>query len=158
MTMTGTAPATASSSTGCDLPGSDVINALTWRSHGADHPVDLRDVVVPEVLQPAPTLLERAQASGIRVTMTASRYQEHSGLTCAVLRGGCFTAVRALGDLAAAALSTGSNGFCYAYRGDLDLLGHVHGPGSLPWRLQLGTSTSWPPPSPNAWRPAPSWR
>jgi hypothetical protein len=27
--------------------------------------------------------------------------------------------------------------FCYAYHADLDLLGHVYGPGSLPWRLQL---------------------
>ncbi|MDQ4104904.1 MAG: alkaline phosphatase family protein, partial [Actinomycetota bacterium] len=26
---------------------------------------------------------------------------------------------------------------CYAYHGDLDLLGHLYGVGSLPWRLQL---------------------
>ena len=26
---------------------------------------------------------------------------------------------------------------CYAYHGDLDMLGHQYGPGSLPWRLQL---------------------
>jgi len=28
-------------------------------------------------------------------------------------------------------------GFCYGYHGDLDLIGHLHGPGSLAWRLQL---------------------
>jgi Type I phosphodiesterase / nucleotide pyrophosphatase len=28
-------------------------------------------------------------------------------------------------------------GFCYGYHSDLDLLGHLHGPGSPPWRMQL---------------------
>lgn len=119
------------------VPGSGLLNALTWRSHGTVDPVDLRDVVVPETAQPVPTLLERAQAAGIAVTVAAPRYQEHSGLTRAALRGGRFEPVRALGDLAATALTNGSPSFCYAYHGDLDMLGHRHGPGSLPWRLQL---------------------
>jgi hypothetical protein len=45
-----------------------------------------------------------------------------------------------LGDLAASALaavSSSARSLCYAYHGDLDLLGHVYGVGSLPWRLQL---------------------
>lgn len=119
------------------VPGAGLINALTWRSHGRVDPPDLRDVVVPEELQPLPTLLERAQAAGVAVTLAAPRYQERSGLSRAVLRGGRFVPVRALGDLAATAGSTGAGGFCYAYQGDLDMLGHRHGPGSLPWRLQL---------------------
>lgn len=119
------------------VPGSGLLNALTWRSHGTADPVDLRDVVVPEKLQPAPTMLERARAAGIAVTIAAPRYQEHSGLTRAVLRGGHFQPVRALGDLAATALSGGPQTFCYAYHGDLDMLGHRYGPGALPWRLQL---------------------
>jgi predicted AlkP superfamily pyrophosphatase or phosphodiesterase len=28
-------------------------------------------------------------------------------------------------------------GFCYGYHADLDLVGHLHGPGSRAWRLQL---------------------
>lgn len=61
-------------------------------------------------------------------------------MTRAVLRGGDFRGVHALGDLAAialTALSGSERAFCYAYHGDLDLLGHVYGVGSLPWRLQL---------------------
>ena len=119
------------------VPGAGLLNALTWSSHGTVDPRDLRDVVVPENAQPMATLLERAQASGIAVTVAAPRYQEHSGLTRAALRGGRFQPVRALGDLAATALANGSRAFCYAYHGDLDMLGHRHGPGSLPWRLQL---------------------
>lgn len=119
------------------VPGSGLLNALTWRSHGAADPVDLRDVVVPETAQPLPTIFEQAEAAGIAVTIAAPRYQEHSGLTRAVLRGGRFQPVRALGDLAATALTSGSKIFCYAYHGDLDMLGHRYGPGSLPWRLQL---------------------
>lgn len=58
----------------------------------------------------------------------------------AALRGGEMTAVHALGDLAGnalAAVSGSERTFCYAYHGDLDLLGHVYGVGSLAWRLQL---------------------
>ena len=54
-----------------------------------------------------------------------------------MLRGGRF-GVHALGDLAAtvrAAVTDG--GFCYGYHADLDLVGHLHGPGSAAWRMQL---------------------
>jgi len=56
------------------------------------------------------------------------------------LRGAEFRGVHALGDLvvtALAAVSGTERSLCYAYHGDLDLLGHVYGVGSLPWRLQL---------------------
>ncbi len=55
-----------------------------------------------------------------------------------MLRGGRYVGVHALGDLAAtvrAALAEG--GFCYGYHADLDLVGHLHGPGSAAWRMQL---------------------
>ena len=58
----------------------------------------------------------------------------------AALRGGTFRGVLALGDLAAkidAALTGPGRRLCYGYHSDLDTLGHVHGPGTLPWRLQL---------------------
>jgi predicted AlkP superfamily pyrophosphatase or phosphodiesterase len=56
-----------------------------------------------------------------------------------VLRGGDQWGVRALGDLVAAATGEPESDrtFRYAYHGDLDLLGHVYGPGSDPWRFQL---------------------
>jgi predicted AlkP superfamily pyrophosphatase or phosphodiesterase len=46
----------------------------------------------------------------------------------------------ALGDLAAemiTALNAPGRRLCYGYHADLDALGHDHGPGSLPWRMQL---------------------
>ncbi len=65
--------------------------------------------------------------------------QNRSGLTRAVLRGGRFQKSYALGDLVINvrdALSA-APAFCYAYHGDLDLLGHAYGPGSDAWRYQL---------------------
>lgn len=117
-----------------------LLNALGWQVHGAPETVDLRERLPPERVQPEPTALERAAAAGVTVRIVAPRLQRDSGLTRAVLRGGTFRGVDALGDLAAEvldALAGPAPVFCYAYHGDLDLLGHVHGPGSLPWRLQL---------------------
>ena len=117
-----------------------LINALSWHTHGDGHRVDLRERFVPEDIQPRPTALERAAAAGVRVTLAVPEAHRGSGLNRAALRGGEMKAVHALGDLAGNALvavSGSERTFCYAYHGDLDLLGHVYGVGSLPWRLQL---------------------
>lgn len=118
------------------LPGAGVVNALRWRPHPFGD--DLRDVVVPEAVQPTPTTFERAAAAGFAVTVVNKAEFAGSGLTRAVLRGARYVGVQGLGDLAAgvrAAVAEG--GFCYGYHGDLDMVGHVHGPGSEPWRMQL---------------------
>jgi len=118
------------------LPGVGVINALRWRPHpwGAD----LREDVVPEAVQPRPTVFERAEAGGVQVSVISGAQFDGSGLTRAVLRGGRYRGVHALGDLAATVRSVLiDRGFCYAYHADLDLVGHVHGPGSDAWRMQL---------------------
>ena len=118
----------------------EVLNALRWSRHGVAEHVDLRDTVVPERVQPASTVFERAAAAGVAVRAVAPREQRRSGLTRAVLRGGRFDGVHALGDLASRAveaLRAGDRSLCYAYHGELDLLGHVYGPGSDPWRRQL---------------------
>jgi type I phosphodiesterase/nucleotide pyrophosphatase len=116
-----------------------LLNALTWRTHGTADPVDLRAEFVPETAQPADTALQRAAAAGVRTSVAAPGFQRRSGLTRAVLRGAEFHGTRALGDLAGAVVHALADGpaLCYAYHGDLDLLGHVHGPGSEPWRMQL---------------------
>jgi hypothetical protein len=121
------------------VPDQPLLHALTWRRQGPGPKEDLRDVVVPERVQPLPTALERAAAAGVTVTVTAQPVQHRSGLTRAVLRGGRFRTSYALGDLVAnvkEALAT-TPSFCYAYHGDLDLLGHAYGPGSDAWRYQL---------------------
>jgi len=84
--------------------------------------------------------LERAEAAGVGVTVVSPRAFLGSGLTRAALRGGTFRGVHALGDLAAsvgAALDEPGRRLVYGYHADLDAMGHVYGPGSLPWRLQL---------------------
>jgi predicted AlkP superfamily pyrophosphatase or phosphodiesterase len=121
-------------------PEGDLINALSWHTHSGGSRVDLRERFVPEDIQPRPTALERATASGVRVTLTVPDMHRDTGLNRAVLRGAQFQGVHALGDLASSALAAVSGSersLCYAYHGDLDLLGHVSGVGSLAWRMQL---------------------
>lgn len=118
------------------IPGAGVVNPLRWRPHPWGE--DLRAALPPEVVQPMPTAFERATSAGVAVHVVSNAQFDGSGLTRAVLRGGRFVGVHGLGDLAASlrrALTDG--GFCYGYHGDLDLLGHVYGPGSTAWRMQL---------------------
>jgi hypothetical protein len=127
-----------------DAPADVVLNTLRWCAHGSTDPVDLRRELPPEQVQPVPTVLQRAARAGVTVTTVAPEIQRRSGLTRAALRGGRFRGVTALGDLGAAVVealgeaTAEEPAFCYAYHGDLDMIGHAHGPGSLPWRLQLG--------------------
>ncbi|MDT5210296.1 MAG: hypothetical protein QOF67_2711 [Mycobacterium sp.] len=118
------------------LPGADVINALAWRPHPSGR--DLRDKLPPEQVQPMPTTFERAASAGIAVSVISGAQFTVSGLTRAVLRGGRYVGVHARGDLAACIRSAvAEGGFCYGYHSELDLLGHVYGPGSTAWRMQL---------------------
>ncbi|SHF64398.1 Type I phosphodiesterase / nucleotide pyrophosphatase [Streptoalloteichus hindustanus] len=124
------------------LPGIGLLDTLTWTASDDDTQIDLRERVLPEQVQPTVTMLERATHAGVDVTCVVPPRHEHSGLSRAVLRGGDFRAARALGELAAAVLATLAKphpALCYAYLGDLDGLGHAHGPGSLEWRLHLST-------------------
>jgi hypothetical protein len=118
------------------MPGAGVVNALRWRPHPWGE--DLRNVVVPEHVQPLPTAFERAVAAGVEVTVVSNAEFADSGLTRAALRGGRYVGVQGLGDLAASVRTTiADGGFCYGYHGDLDLIGHLYGPGSEAWRMQL---------------------
>jgi hypothetical protein len=116
----------------------ELLETLSWTAQGTH--ADLREQLVPEQVQSVPTALERAEADGVAVTVVSLREFDGSGLTRAALRGGRFHGTYALGDLAAAVLTgvTGSGRqLCYGYHRDLDAMGHLHGPGSLPWRMQL---------------------
>ncbi|MEU0885409.1 alkaline phosphatase family protein [Lentzea sp. NPDC005914] len=118
--------------------GDEVLNALTWSRAGNDHG-DLRKLLVPEVVQPHPTLFERAAAAGVAVSAVAPLAQRTSGLTRAVLRGSWFRGAAGFGDLALGAVAAleQDRSFCYAYHGDLDMIGHIYGAGSNEWLLQL---------------------
>ncbi len=118
------------------LPEVGIINALRWRPHPWGD--DARDRAVPEEIQPVPTNFERAVAAGMAVSVVSGAEFAGSGLTRAVLRGGRYVGVIGLGDLAAEVRATiGGGGFCYGYHADLDLMGHLYGPGSPAWRMEL---------------------
>ncbi len=118
------------------LPDVGVINSLRWRPHPSGG--DLREAARPEDVQPMPTTFERATAAGIEVSVISAAEFNGSGLTRAVLRGGRYIGVQALGDLAARVRDVVvDGGFCYGYHSELDLLGHLYGPGSEAWRMQL---------------------
>lgn len=120
------------------LAGGELLDTLRWTEQGGR--TDLRERLVPEEIQPVPTVLERAEADGVAVSVVTLGEFKGSGLTRAALRGGRFQGTYALGDLAAgvlAAVAGPGKQLCYGYHRDLDAMGHLHGPGSLPWRLQL---------------------
>jgi predicted AlkP superfamily pyrophosphatase or phosphodiesterase len=117
-----------------------LLNALGWYRQANGRPVDLRSRIVPEEIQPRRTAFERAAEAGVSVSLIAPRDQDGSGLTRGVLRGGHFRTAHTLGDLTTGildALHGGERALCYAYHGDLDVLGHVYGPSSEPQRHQL---------------------
>ena len=117
-----------------------LLHTLHWTDPPPNPPVDLRDQFPPEGVQPVPTAFERAATACVAVTVVSARRFRNSGLTRAALRGGEFRGVTALGDLAAemiTALRGPGHRLVYGYHADLDALGHEHGPGSLPWRMQL---------------------
>ncbi|MFG1793578.1 alkaline phosphatase family protein [Nocardia sp. NPDC049149] len=123
------------------VPGQDrLVNALRWRLHGDGDRVDLLNELTPEQFQPTATVFERAAANGIAVSQVAPHYQNGSGLTRAVLRGSEFRANVSVGDLIdgiGIALRAGSRSLVYAYHADLDTTGHVRGPNSEAWLLEL---------------------
>ena len=120
-------------------PG-ELLDSLHWTSHGTGRPRDLRERFPPEAVQAERTVFERAAAAGIEVRVVSQQIFAGSGLTRAALRGGEFRGTRALGDLAAEmidAVTGPGRRLCYGYHADLDTIGHLHGPGSTAWRLQL---------------------
>ncbi|MBF6088262.1 alkaline phosphatase family protein [Nocardia cyriacigeorgica] len=123
------------------VPGQDrLFDPLGWRLFGGQHKGDLLEQLVPEQFQPGATVFERAVAHGLTVTQVAPRYQAGSGLTRAVLRGCAFRPNFSVGDLVAGvveALAAGPRSLVYAYHGELDTTGHVRGPSSQAWLLEL---------------------
>jgi len=103
-----------------------VFSHLSW-SGGPD----------PTLYQPAPTLLARAQAAGVRVTTVSRGAFAGSGLTTAALAGGTFRAAESTDERVAVTVSavrsaTGAS-LTYLYLDEVDKAGHVHGPGSWQW-------------------------
>jgi hypothetical protein len=116
-----------------------VVNWLAWRPVSEN--VDLRDRLVPEVVQPRPTVWEQASDAGIATTVCTYDNFADTGLTRAVLRGGRWGGTLAEGDAvarAADAVERGHRSLVYVYVSALDLVGHMRGPGTDAWSAQLG--------------------
>ena len=58
-------------------------------------------MVVPEEVQPLPTVFERAASAGFAVSVVSKAQFADSGLTRAALRGARYVGVQGIGDLAA---------------------------------------------------------
>lgn len=108
------------------------------------HPLGWGDDPHPLAIQPDDTVLERMAAAGISVASVGPRAFAHSGLTRAVLRGGDYRGADSVGERIAAvappmsaAQPTGPASLTYAYWGDLDKTGHIHGVDSDAWREEL---------------------
>ena len=115
-----------------------VVNWLAWRSVGPGE--DLRDRLVPEAVQPRPTVWERADAAGVATAICTFDHFSGSGLTRAVLRGGRWAGTYTEGDAtarAADAMQQGHRSLVYVYVSTLDLIGHMRGPDTESWRAQL---------------------
>ena len=123
------------------LPGMDrAFNCLRWSPYGLGGARDLRDRVVPERVQPEPTVFEAAEADGVEVTLVGAGEYAASGFTRAALRGGGYWRTHSLGDQAAGALrglGRGRRSLVYLYHPDLDRTGHVRGATSEAWRMEL---------------------
>jgi hypothetical protein len=112
-----------------------VLDTLKWTVDGRD----ASDVAVPEQIQVHDTVFDRVRAAGRRPVVVSSYLFRGSSLTRAALRGADYLGVAAHGDLAALALDAvrTPGTLAYAYLSELDMVGHLHGPGSPAWRLQL---------------------
>jgi hypothetical protein len=124
------------------VPGYDrPMNVLRWTLSGGGGPsADLRDELPPEEFQPEQTLFERAASHGLQTVTLGDPEHARSGLTRATLRGATFEPSYSPGDVSAATGEElrGGTPFVCAYYPGLDFTGHLRGPNSDAWALELG--------------------
>lgn len=101
------------------------------------------DLHPPRTVQTRESLVELLAADGVEVNYVMREDFRDSGLTRAAFRAdGVYRPAASLQEIrdgvcdAVGAPSTRRR-FVYAYFGDLDVIGHVHGPGSPQWRESL---------------------
>ncbi|MCF8610373.1 alkaline phosphatase family protein [Gordonia sp. HY285] len=118
------------------------LNALRWTFDSAAGP-DARADAEPESVQPMASGLERLATHDVDIHYVVPGYQAASGLTRAAFRAtGTVHPAATLdevrdGILDVARMPGRGRRFTYAYYPGLDMAGHLHGPGSTPWREQL---------------------
>lgn len=117
-------------------------NSLRWTLESASGPSAM-DRFPPREVQQQPSLLELLTHEGVGVTYVMREDFSESGLTRAAFRAdGDFRPAKSLDEIRRGVLDSVSRSsrtrrFVYAYFGDLDLIGHLHGPGSPEWVQSL---------------------
>jgi hypothetical protein len=96
----------------------------------------------PMSMTPSAPLFEWAAAQGIDVASIAREKYRNSGLTQSVLRGGVYFGAADLAEMERVVLdrmnAATPPALTYVYWPDLDRVGHVYGPGSSQWLVELG--------------------
>ncbi|BDH56704.1 hypothetical protein MTP03_16430 [Tsukamurella sp. PLM1] len=117
-----------------DEHGRRLFNSLRWTIDGASGP-DARESHPPTELQRRHSKLETLAAAGAEIHYVVPAYQEKSGLTRAAFRArGELHPASHIEDVRGGVLDVARHDspdrrFAYAYVGQLDAAGHIHGPG-----------------------------
>lgn len=117
-------------------------NPLRWTTGSASGPSAL-DRHPPREVQTRASLMEELAAHGVEVNYVMREDFRDSGLTRAAFRAdGVYRPANALTEIreqvtAAVGAASSRRRFIYGYFGDLDIIGHIHGPGSPEWRASL---------------------
>ncbi len=117
-----------------------VLNLIQFTRYGDTKSGSVVDLAVPEALQPHRTVFEQASAARVRALVVADESYRTSGLTRAAWRGADYHGVSRPGDLpAATAAALAGNDVCLAhtYYPTLDRVGHVRGPDSDEFAVEL---------------------
>lgn len=121
-----------------DEHGRRLFNSLRWTIDGASGP-DARETHPPGELQRRRSRLEVLADAGAEIHYVVPGYQVGSGLTRAAFRApGVQHPASHLDEVRDGALAVARHDslvrrFAYAYYGQLDAAGHIHGPGSPEW-------------------------
>lgn len=121
-----------------DSAGPTSFNPLRWTLESSGGPTAI-DRFPPREVQTMPSLLEVLAAEGVEITYVMRADFRDSGLTRAAFRAdGTYLPANTLEEIRRAVTATVSrpsrvSRFVYAYFGDLDMIGHLHGPGSPEW-------------------------
>lgn len=121
-----------------DSAGPTSFNPLRWTLESSGGPTAI-DRFPPREVQTMPSLLEVLAAEGVEITYVMRADFRDSGLTRAAFRAdGTYLPANTLEEIGRAVTATVSrpsrvSRFVYAYFGDLDMIGHLHGPGSPAW-------------------------
>ncbi|HSN12349.1 MAG TPA: alkaline phosphatase family protein [Propionibacteriaceae bacterium] len=139
--------ATSLTSLGTGLtPGQHGIAGYTFRNPHTKRifsPLTWDPTTDPLVVQPMPTMFERARTEGVAVTSVLPARFDGSGLTAVALRGGAFVGVVDEHDDAArveqvlTAAARGPRSLVYVYERLLDHAGHGRGTASNQWLAEL---------------------